>query len=40
MKAIGYLLAGAALLPGLVTGLGPATSATLPNGWSYRGCYA
>jgi hypothetical protein len=40
MKAIGYMLAGTALLPGLATGLSPATSATLPSGWVYNGCYA
>jgi hypothetical protein len=37
MKAIGYLLAGAALLPELASGLNPATNL---NGWTYNGCYS
>ncbi|KAF1846719.1 uncharacterized protein K460DRAFT_396046 [Cucurbitaria berberidis CBS 394.84] len=41
MKAFGYLLAGAALLPDFVLGsLSPAPHANLPNGWRYKGCYA
>jgi hypothetical protein len=40
MKAIGYLLAGAALLSGVVAQLPPAADSTLPQGWHYKGCYA
>ena len=37
MKAIGYLVAGAALLPGLVSALDPNYNIT---NWRYRGCYS
>ncbi|KAI1577953.1 WSC domain containing protein [Pyrenophora tritici-repentis] len=36
MKAIGYLVAGAALIPGLVSALDPNNI----TGWRYRGCYS
>ncbi|KAF2855711.1 hypothetical protein T440DRAFT_504301 [Plenodomus tracheiphilus IPT5] len=37
MKAFGYLIAGAALLPELVSGLSPAANDVI---WSYQGCYS
>ncbi|KAH7398284.1 hypothetical protein BKA66DRAFT_545889 [Pyrenochaeta sp. MPI-SDFR-AT-0127] len=40
MRAIGYLLAGAAVFSGLAFGLDPAANANLPNGWRYKGCYS
>jgi hypothetical protein len=40
MKAIGCLLAGAALLSGAVAQLQPAADTSLPTGWHYKGCYA
>jgi hypothetical protein len=40
MKAISYMIAGAALFPGLVNSLDPAPDQYLPAGWRYRGCYS
>ncbi|KAH7394971.1 hypothetical protein DE146DRAFT_66613 [Phaeosphaeria sp. MPI-PUGE-AT-0046c] len=40
MKAVAYLLAGAALLPGLVSALDPAPQSALTSGWKYKGCYS
>jgi hypothetical protein len=39
MRAIGYMIAGAALLPGLVNSLDPAPDTSLPIGWKYKGCF-
>jgi hypothetical protein len=39
MKAIGYMIAGAVLLPGVVNSLDPAPDSSLPIGWKYKGCY-
>jgi hypothetical protein len=40
MKPFDYFLAGAALLPELVSGLSPAADSSLPAGWYYKGCYS
>lgn len=42
MKAIGYLIAGAALLTGASAQLlrSPAPNSSLGNGWRYKGCYS
>lgn len=39
MKAFGYLIATAALIPGAVAQLKPAAFNLLANGWRYKGCY-